>query len=734
MAIIPRANPGQVQTDLVGIGARNETRVSNAASDAINAGTQAAVQGLTAFAKVSQRSQDKADIAGYQEAQREGDAWEEMTNDPNNPKGFYSYKGRDALGLKDALLPEFDKRFAEIGAKLSPRAQEKFKEYADGRRHAIATSANSYATREYDGWRDANSKAWETGQRNNIGRAYQSGSEDEAVKLLGGALETMAAESIAEGRPMAELTNRQAAFTSDVHASILNGMLVSDPMKAREYFDTHKDELLENVRPGLEAKVQVYGDDARAEKVAEESVAGVRVTREAPSDYAEYRRRLESGGNNNAKNPNSSATGADQFVRDTWLGMVRKVRPVWADAMSEEQVLSARTDPHKSAEMAAALDGENTAALQRAGVAVTNETLYAAHHFGAAGGVKFGQAAGDTPMAAILSPAAIKANPYLADMTKAETVANWSRRAGGKATAKAPPATLGEAIALVRADPRLDTPQLRKAAETKVRSRWQVMEADKIDAKNASLGRANLAIETADPATPLRQILGGDFEAMAMAGYVDSFEKRLTERRTGVTVASNPNVVAAMEEGIYRARAGGEAAQAALRAMNPYDPTLQLAPADQKRLGEAKLALLSGDAKQIAKAATEAEFGLVIRQYRTQQMKLTDEAVKKDEGKRNQAIEFDQSMRAWRDEFTQANDRAPTYLEVRKQADTLTLSALSFDVPGRMFGTNTESVADLQIPADMQPLIVEALQSEGVPVTGQAVANKWRAYLRQQAK
>ena len=678
MAIIPRANPGNVQTDLVGIGARNEARVSYAGANAIGEATRAVQQGLGAVAQYAEKEAQKADISGFQESQRKLDAWEETTNDPNNPKGFYSYKGRDALGLKDALLPDFDKTASEIGAKLSPRAQEKFKEYADGRRHAIATSANSYATREYDGWRDANSKAWETGQRNNIGRAYQSGSEDEAVKLLGGALETMAAESIAEGRPMAELTNRQAAFTSDVHASILNGMLVSDPMKAREYFDTHKDELLPETRTTAEAKVQVYGDDAEMDQVVQEHGSGRVQVPMGSSDHSNVQTKLGALG--------------DQHGFETTSTTRSKAENDKVGGVTNSQHLSGTARDYSVKGKSPAQVAAFASALKAEGF----EVITRDHGTG----------------------------PHV----HAELPGNR------KAVQRQPPATLGEYIESVRNDPRANTPLKKKTAETKARNDWQVREADKLGAKSASLERANLAIETADPATPLRQILGGDFEAMAMAGHVDSFERRLTERRTGVTVASNPNVVAAMEEGIYRARAGGEAAQAALRAMNPYDPTLQLAPDDRKRLGEAKLALLSGDAKQVAKAATEAEVGLVIRQYRTQQLGLTDEAVKKDPAKQAQAITFDQSMRAWRAEFSQANDREPTYLEVRKQADTLTLSALSFDVPGRVFGTNTESVADLQIPADMQPLIVEALQSEGVPITGQAVANKWRAYLRQQAK
>ncbi|WP_146267992.1 hypothetical protein [Stenotrophomonas maltophilia] len=148
-----------------------------------------------------------------------------------------------------------------------------------------------------------------------------------------------------------------------------------------------------------------------------------------PARYEAYRRALESGGDPNAKNGASSATGIDQFTAGTWRRIVAQAKPDWAQGLNDNQLLAARRDPVKSGQMARALDEQNTAALEAGGVDATAHNLYAAHHFGAERGLEFARAADDTPMSRILSKAQMDANPYLKGKTKGDAIANWDERA-----------------------------------------------------------------------------------------------------------------------------------------------------------------------------------------------------------------------------------------------------------------------------------------------------------------
>lgn len=148
-----------------------------------------------------------------------------------------------------------------------------------------------------------------------------------------------------------------------------------------------------------------------------------------PARYEAYRRVLESGGDPNAKNGASTATGIDQFTAGTWRRIVAQAKPDWAQGLNDNQLLATRRDPVKSGQMARALDEQNTAALEAGGVDATAHNLYAAHHFGAERGLEFARAADDTPMSRILSKAQMDANPYLKGKTKGDAIANWDERA-----------------------------------------------------------------------------------------------------------------------------------------------------------------------------------------------------------------------------------------------------------------------------------------------------------------
>jgi hypothetical protein len=112
----------------------------------------------------------------------------------------------------------------------------------------------------------------------------------------------------------------------------------------------------------------------------------------------------ESGGRVDAKARSSTATGAFQFIEDTWLRVVDRYgaahglsatadaiatgtsgRPVVRDAARRADILALRTDPELSARMAAELARENGRMLEASlGRAVTPDELYLAHVFGPA--------------------------------------------------------------------------------------------------------------------------------------------------------------------------------------------------------------------------------------------------------------------------------------------------------------------------------------------------------------
>jgi hypothetical protein len=140
---------------------------------------------------------------------------------------------------------------------------------------------------------------------------------------------------------------------------------------------------------------------------------------------------LESGGRADAKNPRSSATGRGQFIDSTWLAMVSKYRPDLAEGRSKEGILALRTDGALSDEMTANYGRENAAVLDRAGLTVTPQTLYIAHHFGAQGAVKILSADPETPMAQLVSARELAANPHLKGKTVGQVLSDFERRAGG---------------------------------------------------------------------------------------------------------------------------------------------------------------------------------------------------------------------------------------------------------------------------------------------------------------
>lgn len=146
---------------------------------------------------------------------------------------------------------------------------------------------------------------------------------------------------------------------------------------------------------------------------------------------------VESGGNPNARNPNSSASGLGQFIDSTWLSTIRGARPDLA-GQSDAELLALKTDPQLSREMTEAYANQNQALLTKSGLPVTPGNTYLAHFAGPGGAVKVLQSDPSAPVGDILGAAVVKANPFLARMTAGDLQAWASKKVGGNAAQTAP--------------------------------------------------------------------------------------------------------------------------------------------------------------------------------------------------------------------------------------------------------------------------------------------------------
>jgi hypothetical protein len=136
---------------------------------------------------------------------------------------------------------------------------------------------------------------------------------------------------------------------------------------------------------------------------------------------------VESGGNPNAANPLSSATGLGQFISSTWMRMIRSYRPDIANSMSYVDILNLRYDPTLAREMLYNLTAENEADLRRAGHTPTAGNLYLAHFLGSAGAIGVLNVPDETPIENAVGYGVVSANPFLYGRDVGWII-NWAER------------------------------------------------------------------------------------------------------------------------------------------------------------------------------------------------------------------------------------------------------------------------------------------------------------------
>ena len=139
-------------------------------------------------------------------------------------------------------------------------------------------------------------------------------------------------------------------------------------------------------------------------------------------------RSAESSGNDAAQASTSSAYGRYQFVSRTWLRYYK--RRYGAQGLTDAQILAKRGDGEMQEVLMDDLIRDNERALSSIGARATPGNLYLAHFAGAGGAKAILRAAPDTPVSRILGKQAVKANPFLSNMT-ADDVIRWAHRKVG---------------------------------------------------------------------------------------------------------------------------------------------------------------------------------------------------------------------------------------------------------------------------------------------------------------
>ena len=538
--LIPRTNAPQVQVGSAP-SARNTARMD----------TGFLQQGIAEIGDTAQRyfaqQVQIADDTALMEARNQLSTWEGSINDPSNPEGRNKYQGKNALDAGANLLPKADAEIARIRQTLTPRQAADFDRVAGNFRAQFHDGLNRWADREFTGYEDATFKATNENLVNDAVSAGMSGDWARQASVANELLAINRRHLSTRGMGEELIKANERGIVSGIHSGTLDGIMAADPLAAQAYYERWADQMTPTDRAKAQRALYPVLEDVQADSYAEAIMAGTAVQADDPDGVDDMIVGLESGGSDTAKNPDSSATGAGQFLSSTWLDVVRRHRPDVAAGKSEAEILALRTDGALAREMVAAYRRDNAAHLQANGIQTTAVNLYAAHHFGPAGGARFARASSNAPMSSILSQRELAANPYLQGKTVGEVKANWQARglASGEGGKGAPPAS--ESEALERAG-QIRDPRLRAAVTRKIGERYRLQEMRERETSRAMSEQIFTTLESAEnPNRPLRDLVGPEAYAWAVReGKTDAFEAMRMRRVQDTFVQDDPVLVEAL--------------------------------------------------------------------------------------------------------------------------------------------------------------------------------------------
>ena len=422
------------------------------------------------------------------------------------------------------------------------------------------------------------------------------------------------------------------------------------------------------------------------------------------SAYLSSIRSAESGGNDAAKNPTSTATGRYQFIQSTWAGIMAKHPELGLTA-------DGRTNADQQELAIRVFTADNAKALAASGIEPTGGNLYAAHFLGAGGASTVLAAPDDALVSDLVGPGVVSANGFLSGMTVAD-FKSWAARKGGSGV------SFSETEAGMTAILDIQDPDIRRAAleEYQLQTAAQIGEAKAAVAAASQAGFEAIANGgSVRDMTPEQQTAIGQDGMMGLMAYERGIRSQ-TPIETDFTTYANLRQQAISDPAGFK--------DAANSGFAPYAD--KLSEGDRKSLIDMAT---SPEAKASAMAASS------IMSVATAQ--LREIGIKANDAKE---AEVQTSLLLWQDGYIAKNGKAPSQLEVDQQVGRalaeVVINPAGYnvrDTVGYVFDAgkaktvdeiitaDSLTIGDKEIPAGTAAELAGLMEQRGIVVTPESL-------------